>query len=443
MRWIALAFGLLFALLPLPAPAAPVLLISIDGLRPGDLLEADKRGIQVPALHSLIASGAYATGVKGVLPTVTYPNHTTLITGVSPARHGIANNTVFDPLGKDLEGWYWYASDIKTPTLWSAVHAAHRPVASIGWPASVGARDIDDNIPEYWRAGDANDAKLLSALATPGLAAQLEEAAGVSLEALLSEEPEADAAKARYAVALIDAQHPQFMTLHLSSLDHWQHTFGPDTPKAHEALERIDADVGMIVAAARKAAPDAVVAIVSDHGFAPLDHDVNLKALFADHGLLTLDAAKRRITAWDAAPWPAGGSAAVVLARPNDTALRAKVAAVLADLQGRPDLGIAKVIGGNEIGARGATPLAGFFIDFKLGYEMGTNAAAPMVAPSTLKGMHGYFPDAREMRATFVISGTHLPRKGSLGDVDMRDIAPTLAGILGVALPGAEGKPLF
>ena len=65
-----------------PATAEPVLLISIDGLRPGDVLEAEQRGLKIPNLRKFVAEGAFATGVKGVLPTVTYPSHTTLITGM-------------------------------------------------------------------------------------------------------------------------------------------------------------------------------------------------------------------------------------------------------------------------------------------------------------------------------------------------------------------------
>src|ERR1700753_3649615 len=82
------------------AMAASVLMVSIDGLPPGDVVEARKRGHKSPTLRGLMAAGSYATGVRNVLPTVTYPNHTTLITGVWPARHGIAANEVFDPLGK-------------------------------------------------------------------------------------------------------------------------------------------------------------------------------------------------------------------------------------------------------------------------------------------------------------------------------------------------------
>jgi predicted AlkP superfamily pyrophosphatase or phosphodiesterase len=434
--WIA---GLTLALIPLGALAAPVLMISVDGLQPADVLEAQQRGIQLPVLSALVKSGAYATGVKNVLPTVTYPNHTTLITGVSPARHGIAANVMFDPLGKGRDGWYWYASDIKVATLWDVVHAKGQTVASIGWPVSVGAQSIDANIPEYWRAEDGNDVKLLRALSTPGLAAQLEDTVGAPLT--LSEEPEGDEAKAQFAVAMIATKHPQFMTLHLSSLDHWQHTYGPNTPQAHDALQRIDTEIGAIVAAARKTSPDVVVAVVSDHGFAPLEHQVNLKRLFADAGLLTIEGGNR-VTAWDAMPWGAGGATFVVLARPDDAALRAKVAAALAEMQKRPDLGIAKIIDQKEAGARGATPMAAFAIDFKLGYQMGGNGET-VVTASKDKGMHGWFPDHPEMHSTFIIAGDKLAKKGSLGEIDMRDIAPTLAKIMDVSLPAAEGKPLF
>src|ERR1700761_4060783 len=81
-----------------PAAASPVLMISVDGLRPLDVIDADKRGFKIPNMRALMAAGAYATGVKNVLPTVTYPDHTTLVTGVWPDVHGIHANTKFDPL---------------------------------------------------------------------------------------------------------------------------------------------------------------------------------------------------------------------------------------------------------------------------------------------------------------------------------------------------------
>src|SRR4029078_3450929 len=80
----------------------PVVLISIDGLKPDYVLEADKHGLKIPNLRRLLAEGAYADGVTGVLPTVTYPSHATMVTGVAPATHGIIANSPFDPFSKNL-----------------------------------------------------------------------------------------------------------------------------------------------------------------------------------------------------------------------------------------------------------------------------------------------------------------------------------------------------
>jgi predicted AlkP superfamily pyrophosphatase or phosphodiesterase len=424
------------------AQASPVLMISIDGLRPADVLEAKARGMALPNLSGLVAHGAYATDVVNVIPTVTYPNHTTLITGVWPSVHGVSNNVTFDPLRKNMEGWYWYAEDIKVPTLWDAVHAKGGVVASIGWPVSVGARSIDDDIPEYWRAKNDEDVKLIRALSTPGLIDELAKASGTPASGIIEDTSSEDEVKTRYAVAMYQLKRPTFFTLHLSNLDHVQHIRGPGTPEAHATLEKIDGEVGEVLAAARKAEPDVTIAIVSDHGFAPLHHEVNILKPFIDAGLVTLGPSTHKITGWDAMPW-GGASAAVVLARPNDPALKAKVKALLDKLAADPAFHIDRVIDKAEIERRGAAKEASFYIDFQLDYEMGQNPEAPQISPSLAQGMHGWFNNHPEMHSTFIISGPAVTKAGSLGQVDMRDIAPTLARILHVDLPSAQGKPLF
>src|SRR5512138_2767191 len=105
--------------------AAPLTVISIDGLHPDYVTHADEYHLKIPALRTFMREGSYARGVVGVVPTITYPSHTTLMTGVAPAIHGIHSNTTFDPLGRNAEGWYWYAEDIKAQTLWAAAAQAH------------------------------------------------------------------------------------------------------------------------------------------------------------------------------------------------------------------------------------------------------------------------------------------------------------------------------
>jgi predicted AlkP superfamily pyrophosphatase or phosphodiesterase len=419
---------------------SPVVLISIDGLRPGDVLEADKRGLGIPNLRRLIQQGSFAVGVRGVLPTLTYPSHTTLITGVSPARHGIVSNLTFDPLIKNQQGWFWYASDIKAETLWDAARTAHLRTVNIHWPVSVDA-PVDFNLPQIWRTGTPDDRKLLRALSTPGLYDRLEAELGPYADGI-DESIEADENRARFGLSLIESEHPRFTTLYYTALDHTQHLFGPGTPEAHAVLERIDAIVGRVIEAARKVDPRTVICIVSDHGFAPIDKDVNLAGAFIQAGLITADD-KGKITAWEAEPWFSGGSAAIMLRQPDDVAVRQNVADLLGKLRADPGNGIVDILGHDEIVARGGNPGAAFYVGFKPGYEMGPDPSRPLVAPSTLKGMHGYFPDTPEMRSTLIIAGPGIAASHALGEVDMRDIAPTLAKLLGIPLARAEGKPLF
>jgi Type I phosphodiesterase / nucleotide pyrophosphatase len=131
------------------------------GLRPDDVFEAEKRGLKIPNLRSFLREGAHASGVVGVLPTVTYPSHATLLTGVSPAKHGIVGNTTFDPTNINQGGWYWFAEDIKVPTLWDAARAKGLIVGNVHWPVSVGAASINWNLPQIGRTGHADDEKMV------------------------------------------------------------------------------------------------------------------------------------------------------------------------------------------------------------------------------------------------------------------------------------------
>jgi len=442
--------GVILALMALAgvasaASARPVLLISIDGLGPGDVSDAQARGLKVPNLRRFLSEGSYADGVTGILPTVTYPSHTTLITGAAPARHGIVNNLTFDPTQINREGWYWYASDIKVPTLWDAAHAAHLSTGNVHWPVSVGARSIDWNLPQIWMTGHPDDAKLLAAVATPGLLSALEATEG-PYAAGIDDSIDSDETRARFAVRLIALHRPDFLTVYLTGLDTMQHHAGPDTPEAHAVLERLDALVGKLVAAEQAAHRDAAIAVVSDHGFAPVTRALNLWRAFIDDGLVKgADAGPLhggwQITGWDAVPWISGGSIAVVLARPDDAALKQRVSDLLARLQRDPVNGIASIITRNDIARDGGNPQADFYLNLADGVMAmpWRGPALPVVVdPAPYRGMHGYFPADPRMRSTFLLMGAGVPKGHDLGMVDMRAIAPTLAGILGVRLAGAE-----
>ena len=358
-------------------PANPLLVvISVDGLRPDYITAADQHGARVPNLHRFLKEGTYADGVTGVVPTVTYPSHTTLVTGVWPEKHGILANLTFDPLQKNYQGWYWYAEDIRMPTLWSAAAAAGRTTASIQWPVTVGAK-ITWNIPEMWRAGTPEDDKLVRAVATPGL---LEEAKPIVGEYRggIDTSVEADEVRGKYAVWILDKKRPGLLTLHLSSLDHIQHETQAFSPQSIAVLEKLDEVIGKIGEEAEHIAPGRTfVAVVSDHGFVNYDQQLNLFPAFREAKLFTMDE-KEKITDWRAMPWVTGESAAIMLKDPKDQATLAEVRALLSKLATDPANGIDRVLEANDLHQRGGYPEASFFVSLKPGWRTGaTSRSSP------------------------------------------------------------------
>lgn len=445
---IRLSLGLLLACaLRLGAQdgsARPVVLISIDGLKPEYLLQADAHGLKIPNLRALLARGAHAGGVVGVVPTVTYPSHTTLVTGAAPVRHGIVSNNTFDPLNRNQGGWYWYARDIRVPTLWDAVMDAHRTVGNVHWPVTVDAH-ITWNIPQYWRSGEPDDRKLVRALSTPGLYDALEREVGVPYADGIDESIAGDELRARFVERMIETRQPSLMLAYFTALDHEQHRYGPFTPTVLATLERIDAIVGAVTASAERAYKGReVIAVVSDHGFARTTRALNLVSALRSADLIDFPAGDSdKPTAWRAAIWGGGASAAIVLKDTADVATRARVEQLLHTLAADSANGIARVLDAAELRRRGGFPGASFLVDLRDGYTFGWKPRGALVEEASAGGMHGYLPDHPSMRATFIIAGPGVPRGRDLGVVDQRAIAPTLARMLGVELPKAEVPALL
>ncbi|HKN74750.1 MAG TPA: alkaline phosphatase family protein [Candidatus Acidoferrum sp.] len=443
LSWgVGIAVVSLFATNAVAQQQTPLLvMISVDGMRPDYITEADAHGAKVPNLRRFLKEGTYAEGVVGVVPTVTYPSHTTLVTGVWPAKHGILANTTFDPLRQNQEGWYWYTEDIRVPTLWDVAAAAGRTTASIQWPVTVGAH-ITWNIPEYWRANTPDDAKLLRAISTRGL---LEEAAAELGEFRDGTDTSAkgDEILGRYAEWILAKKRPGLLTLHLSSLDHIEHQTGPFSPEDVAVLESLDATIGRIRATAEKLAPGrAYIAIVSDHGFVRTDAQLNLFPLFSEAKLITIND-KGKITDWRAIPWPTGGSAAIVLKDPGDSATVSQVRELLAKVASDPANGIDRILEAEELHKRGGYPPASFFVGLKPGWRTGATLDGPVLSKIKVGGTHGAMPDLPDLHASFFLIGPGVPAGKSLGTIDMRDVAPTLAHEVGLALPSADGKTLL
>ena len=442
--WRALALPLLVLTVGAgsSAFAASVLMISVDGLKPEYVLDADAHGLKIPFLRGMLRDGAHARGVNGVWPTVTYPSHTTLLTGLSPAEHGIYNNLEFDPKNTFANAWYWYAPQIRVPTLWQAAHEAGLSTASIGWPVSVGATAVDFLIPEYWRVArltdvDPSDALLMAAVSRPeGLLQKMQARLGPYMRGN-DPSPPGDEIKTRYALDILRTQKPKFMTIHLSSLDEQQHGHGPFSPEVNQDLEVIDGQLAQLFAASRANDPKAVAVVVSDHGFVRITHKVNLMQPFLRAGLVQGGGA------WKAQPWSGSGMAAVMLHDPADSQVQAQVHDLLKSMKADPNNGIAEVLEGDAIKQRGAFPDASFLVVMKLGYYALADATSPLLSevPGT-QGSHGFSPEYPEMRAAFFVAGPGIAPNRDLGLIDMRSIAPTVAQQLGVHLGTGTLAPL-
>jgi predicted AlkP superfamily pyrophosphatase or phosphodiesterase len=301
----------------------------------------------------------------------------------------------------------------------------------------VGAR-IDWNLAQYWRAGTPDDRKLLRALSTPGLLDLLERDLPPYADGG-DESLAGDQRRAQFAARLLELKRPAFMTVYFASLDHIEHQFGPFSADANATLEQLDALVG---AMRDVAGPGTVVAVVSDHGFVRISKDVNLLTEFVRAGLISVDDAGK-VKSWQATGWGAGASGAVIVNADAPAGTKERVAALLDGLSKDPANGIQRVLGADEVKRLGGFPGAAFVVGLQPGYSFGSRVTGPLVTESSLRGMHGYLPDLADMDSTFLIAGPGIPAGRSLGAIDMRDIAPTLASILGIRLTEAEGHDVL
>ena len=422
---------------PQPRRDAHVIMISIDGLVPDYYTAPARLGLKAPNLTRMKLGGAYAEGVEGIFPTVTYPAHTTLITGVRPAIHGIVQNRIFEaPTAPQTEEWYWFANDVKTETLWSLSKKAGLVTASVGWPVTVGA-DIDYNVPEIFDPKEnPRTGKRTARYSTPGL---LEKAfAGGS-----GGDNSTDGRRTTISEYVINNYKPNLMLIHLVALDDAHHKNGPRTPPALETAERMDGYVGRIIEATRKAGflDQTTFFLVSDHGFAPVEKKFEPGVALVKAKLITLGS-DGKPSDWKAAAWPAGGSCAIVLRDPNDKETAAKVSEVFTRIASAKGP-IGRLITQPELKRLGSVPTAFLMMDASPNFAFGEALTGPEIHDAKdYKGTHGQLPSRAEMRSALIVYGAAARAGAKMTLARMIDIGPTAAAVLGLSFSDAEGTPI-
>jgi predicted AlkP superfamily pyrophosphatase or phosphodiesterase len=317
MPLLLLWFCLTLAALALPQPPR-VVVISIDGLRPEFYLDPSW---PAPNLQSLRQNGAWAESMQSVFPSITYANHSSLVTGVSPARHGIDCNIDFDWKTGPRLNWNWEAARLRQPALWDLTRAAGLRSTAFSWPVSVGA-PIDDNVPEIFSVAGANvgtTEELLRLHSTQGLLEEIQQECSTPFPQTFAEWDQ----WLPTAFARVWTRRPADLTLiHMLNLDWTQHRFGPHSAETRQALAELDRQLGQIISLIRR--QQDFLLVLGDHGFLEVTRNLSPNQLFYERGWIQVK--EGRIQSWKVYARSNGGSAAIYC---KDDKLRAAVQRLL------------------------------------------------------------------------------------------------------------------
>ena len=392
-------FALLVALAGCSAPAAhrdaplpdPVILISIDGFR-ADYLD---RGL-TPTLAALAASGVRADAMKPSFPTLTFPNHYTLVTGLYPDHHGIVNNRMIDPKSGNAFV-YNEAHTIADPAwwggepLWVSVEKQGRHAATMFWPGSDVA--IEGTLPSLWLHFDG---KLT---------------------------PDQRVDQLLHWTDLPGDARPSFYTLYLEQVDHAGHDDGPDSPEVNAAMREIDAALARLVDGlkARGLFERTNIVVVSDHGMTSTAPE---RQIFLDD-LVNLDDAG----------FVTGGILAGMNPKPTEAA--AIEHAILAPHEHMKCWRKFDVPARLHYGTNPRVPALLCLAND--GWIVTTHDAAAKRKHFSL-GEHGYDNDDPKMRALFVAHGPAFKAGLRVPEFNNVDVYPLLAHLLAIKPAPNDGR---
>jgi predicted AlkP superfamily pyrophosphatase or phosphodiesterase len=408
-----------------------VIVISLDGFSASAL---DDPTLPLPALRALAREGVRADAMVPVNPTVTWPNHTTIVTGVDPARHGLLYNGL--PVKTEGESAVRMRVEphvdkrklVLAPTLYDVASAAGLTTAEVDWVAIEHADTITWAFPEYGE--------------TQGAVAREMIAKGVLTQDELQRFGNApitfrDEIWNRAAEYILTTHRPNLLLVHFLTTDSVQHQFGPDSLAAKAALVLADARVARLVTACRRAGmlETTTFVIVSDHGFKTYRRRIRPNVVLAKHGLAS--------RVWTI---PEGGTAMVYV---TDASGGGRTIAAIQDAFKKVP-GIKAVLPTDDLHANGfPTPadtdrMAPIVLVAEDGYAFeGSTEGEPVdMTDDVARGAHGYPNTDPAMRAIFIASGAGVRSGGSLGVIRNLDIAPTIARWLGVELEDTTGSPL-
>lgn len=417
-------------------PAPRVIVISLDGL-PARALEDPL--LPMPTLRALAAHGSFATAMRPINPTVTWPNHTTLVTGVDAGTHHVMANGLieFPPNQAEpvIEPWVDKDKLVHAQTIYEAAADAGLTTGQVDWVAIYGARGVS------WQFSEKPDpaSSIPAELVAQGILTRDQvEHFGMASSPAWRDEIWTDA-----AVDIIERHKPNLLLLHLLQTDSLQHMYAPMSPAAYATYAYADACIARVVEAVRNAGllDNTTFFVVSDHGFASFTHSIHLNYGLQQQHLL------RKVG--DSYSGPVlvkaeGGAAEVFIPDVEQRALLVgRLKSYFASLPG-----LAHVYTNQEALAIGlpseqeTDQAPQLFLTAAPDYAFSDEVATSLVTTHPAEGQHGYLNTDSDMQALFVASGAHIRQGVHLGAITNLQVAPTIAAILGLRLPDAQEKAL-
>ena len=269
-----------------------VVVISLDGF-PAYALD-DPR-LPIPTLRKLAREGVAAASMRPVNPTVTWPNHTAMVTGVDASEHHVLfNGLLTRPDGgarPTVEPWRDKEVMVHAPTIYDIAYQAGLTTAQVDWVAIYRAKTITWQFPELPDPNGVIERELIAD-------------GTVTAEQLRTFEDSSQAWQDEIWTAaaeeILEKHKPNLLLFHLLTLDDTNHEYGPMSPASFTAMAFLDAKVKQILDVLQRTglSRDATLIVVSDHGFRNIKHKVHPNVLLRKHGLLSEGPGQSKGDAW-------------------------------------------------------------------------------------------------------------------------------------------------
>ncbi|WP_413300237.1 alkaline phosphatase family protein [Bacillus sp. 1P10SD] len=401
----------------------------------------------MPHFQTILNNGAYVENVKTIYPSVTYPCHSTIVTGNYPKRHGVINNTLLQP-GMVSPDWNWFRNCIRGTTLYDEVKKANMTTAALLWPVT-GKANIDYNMPEIFANRPWHNQIVVSLMnGTPRYQLELIQRYGHIRKGL--KQPELDDFVLESTVHTIKTKKPNLLMVHFTDLDTQRHFHGFSSEEAMAAIHRHNHRLGKIIDALKECGiyENSTIVALGDHSALDENKAVNLNVLFRKQNLLSTNS-KGKIINWKAYCKSCDGSAYIYIKDAQDSATLNEVKELLETLINNPNSGIEGFLTGEQAAEKGADGSCAFMVEAARGYyfledfegeyiKQVTKEDAAVDKKYTL-ACHGYSPEKENYGTILMASGKGI-RPITLPSIRLIDEGPTFARLLGVSLGNTDGR---